>query len=59
MAVAQPLGSKAVEVLDFDEPTAGKEGVIAWQIHNRGLFDEYKDITIEVDPAEDGLITVK
>ena len=59
MAVAQPLGSKAVEVLDFDEPTAGKEGPVAWQMHNRGLFDEYKDITIEVEPAEDALITIK
>lgn len=59
MAVAQPLGSSAVEVLDFNEPSAGKEGPIAWQMHNRGLFDEYKDISIEVDPAGDELITVK
>jgi hypothetical protein len=59
MAVAQPVGSKAVEVLDFDEPTAGKEGPIAWQMHNKGLFDEYKDVTIEVDPAGDDLLTVK
>jgi len=59
MAVAQPPGSKAVEVLDFNEPGAGQEGPIAWQTHNRGLFDEYKDITIEVDPADDELKTVK
>jgi hypothetical protein len=59
MAVAQPLDSKAVEVLDFNEPSAGKAGPIAWQMHNRGLFDEYKDITIEVDPAETELITVR
>jgi hypothetical protein len=26
MAVAQPVDSKAVEVLDFNEPSAGKEG---------------------------------
>jgi hypothetical protein len=25
------------------------------QMHNAGLFDEYKDITIEVDPVRDGL----
>jgi hypothetical protein len=59
MAVAQPPGSPAVEVLDFNVPDAGKTGPIAWQIHNAGLFDEYKDVTIEVDPPDDRLITVK
>ena len=58
MAVAQPPGSKAVEVLDFNDATAGKTGPIAWQMHNAGLFDEYKDVTIEVDPKDDNLITV-
>lgn len=57
MAVAQPLGSKAVEVLKFNDPAAGKSGPIAWQMHNPGLFDEFKDVTIEVNPKEDGLIT--
>jgi hypothetical protein len=23
-------------------------GPIAWQMHNAGLFDEFKDVTIEV-----------
>ena len=32
---------------------------IGWQMHNRGLFDKYKEITIEVDPVENDLITVK
>lgn len=59
MAVAQPPGSKAVEVLDFNVPEAGKTGPIAWQMHNKGLFDEYKDVTIETDPPVDELITVK
>jgi hypothetical protein len=59
MAVAQPPDSKAVEVVDFHDPTAGKTGPFAIQIHNRGLFDEYKDITVEVDPKDDELITVK
>ncbi len=58
MAVAQPPGSPAVEVLDFNVPEAGKAGPIAWQMHNKGLFDEYKDVSIEVDPKEDRLITV-
>ncbi len=47
MAVAQPPGSRAVEVLDFKDAAAGKAGPIAWQMHNAGLFDEYKDVTIE------------
>ena len=42
MSVAQPLGSNAVEVLSFQD--AGRVGPIAWQMHNAGLFDEYKDV---------------
>jgi hypothetical protein len=57
MAVAQPVGSKATEVLDFKDASAGRVGPIALQMHNAGLFDEYKDMTIEVDPKVDGLIT--
>jgi len=57
MAVAQPPGSKAVEVLDFKDAPAGRVGPIALQMHNAGLFDEYKDISIESDPEEDALIT--
>jgi hypothetical protein len=49
MAVAQPPGSKAVEVLEFKDPNAGKAGPIAWQMHNAGLFDEYKDVSIEAE----------
>jgi hypothetical protein len=56
MAVAQPLGSKAVEVLAFQDPAAGKAGPIAWQMHNAGLFDEFKDVTIEVDPTDELLL---
>jgi Domain of Unknown Function (DUF1080) len=59
MAVAQPVGSKAVEVLGFDIPEAGKTGPIAWQMHNKGLFDEYKDVRIEINPMDAELITLK
>jgi len=58
MAVAQPVGSKAVEVLSFNVPEAGKVGPIAWQMHNKGLFDEYKDVRIEINP-KDELLTTK
>ena len=59
MAAAQPPGSKAVEVLDFKDAKAGKVGPIAWQMHNAGLFDEYKDVTIEADPKDDRLVTLE
>jgi hypothetical protein len=59
MAVAQPVGSKAVEVLQFRRSEAGQEGPIAWQMHNAGLFDEYKDVSIEVEPEEFDLISVR
>jgi hypothetical protein len=59
MAVAQPVGTRAVEVLVFHDPTAGKAGPIAWQMHNKGLFDEYKDVRIEENPAQNRLITTE
>ncbi len=59
MAVAQPVGTKAVDVLRFKGPDAGRTGPIAFQMHNRGLFDEYKDVRIETDPKSDELITTK
>jgi hypothetical protein len=58
MAVAQPPGAKAVEVLSFNSPAAGKTGPIAWQMHNPGLFDEYKNVIVETDPSEE-LTTMK
>jgi Domain of Unknown Function (DUF1080) len=56
MAIAQPIGSKAVDVLHFRNPKAGKVGPIAWQMHNAGLFDGFKEVTIEVNPTEDELL---
>ena len=57
MAVAQPVGSKAVEVLTFKDPTAGRKGPFALQMHNKGLLDEYANIAIEENPTNDDLIT--
>jgi len=59
LAVAQPVGSAATEVARFKDPAAARSGPIGLQMHNGGLFDEYKDIVIEVDPPADRLITVK
>jgi hypothetical protein len=59
MAVAQPIGTQAVEVLRFKVEEAGKEGPIAWQMHNKGLFDEFKDVRIEIDPKTDEFLTTR
>jgi hypothetical protein len=59
MAVAQPVGSKAVEVLRFKDAAAGRIGPIAWQMHNATLLDEFKDVEIEVDPQVNELITTR
>jgi hypothetical protein len=59
MAVAQPPGSKAVEVLDFDVAEAGRKGPFALQMHNKGLFDEYTNIAIEENPTNFDFLTTK
>ena len=59
MAVAQPAGTRAIENLVFHDPAAGKAGPIALQMHNAGLFDEFRDLRIEIDPPEDRLLTVE
>jgi hypothetical protein len=59
MAVAQPVGTRPLEVLDFLDSTAVRAGPIALQMHNALLFDEYKDIRVEVDPVEKKLITLE
>lgn len=56
MAVAQPVGTRGVANLSFHDPAAGRTGPIAWQMHNAGLFDEFKDVRIEIDPADDQLL---
>jgi hypothetical protein len=57
MAVAQPPGAKAVEVLTFKDPAAGRKGPIAFQMHNRGLYDEFANVAIEVNPVHFKLMT--
>ena len=59
MAVAQPVGTRAIENLRFNDITAGRRGPIAWQMHNRGIFDEFKDVTVEINPVVDDLLTIR
>ena len=58
-----PEGGKGLDALggiQFQPPNGG-----SWDYrprHNnsgKGLFDEYKDVRIEVDPKEDDLVTVR
>jgi hypothetical protein len=47
-----PLGAgaatcKGIEVLRFQDPTAGRVGPLAIQIHNSGIQDEYKNLYFE------------
>jgi hypothetical protein len=58
MAVAQPVGTRSLELLYFKDPAVGKSGPIALQMHNALLFDEYRDIRIEINPKEEKLITL-
>lgn len=58
MAVAQPVGTRGVENLWFRDPAAGRPGPIAWQMHNAGLFDEFKDVRVEINPPDDRLLLV-
>ncbi|AWI08492.1 family 16 glycoside hydrolase [Ereboglobus luteus] len=59
MAVAHPAMEKPREVLRFSDPAAGKTGPIALQMHNAGLFDEFKDIAIEIDPDVNELLMLR
>jgi hypothetical protein len=59
MAVAQPVGMKAYKILEFKDPTAGQRGPIAWQMHNKGLFDEFKDVRIEENPVENKFLLIE
>ncbi|MCX6143064.1 MAG: DUF1080 domain-containing protein [Ignavibacteriales bacterium] len=59
MAVAQPVGTRPIEVLDFHDSTAVRAGPIALQMHNALLFDEYRMIRIETNPKEKRLITLE
>ncbi len=38
---------KATEVLDFKDPTAGRVGPLAIQVHNGGIQDEYRSLYVE------------
>jgi hypothetical protein len=49
---------QAMEVLHYTDPT-NKKGPFTLQMHNAGLFDEFKDIYVDTDPVGDDLISTK
>jgi 3-keto-disaccharide hydrolase len=59
MAVAQPVGTKGIVNLVYTNAEAGKTGPFALQMHNGGLFDEYRNVRVEIDPKDDKLITAE
>ena len=59
-AIEGQADCKAIQVLAFHDPAlAGTSSPFCIQIHNSGLYDEYKDIYVEDNPASDELITTK
>ena len=59
MAAAQPVGTKGIVNLVYENAEAGKTGPFALQMHNGGLFDEYRNVRVEIDPKDDKLITAE
>ena len=60
MAVAQPVGSKAVESARWSSKKRGALVSFALaKMRNQGLSDEYANIAIEENPKRDELITLK
>lgn len=57
--ITGPTPCKAIEVLDFKDPTVTKKGPFSIQIHNNGIFDEYKDLAVDPSPIGDDLISTK
>lgn len=57
-ATAGPCGG-ARELVRWKEAGWAKKSPWGFQVHNTGLHDEYRNITIEVDPAVRDLITTR
>ena len=59
-ACAQPVGTKATEVIRFqDAKIPNVPSYFAILCHTGGEVDEYKDITVEINPTVNDLITTK
>jgi hypothetical protein len=47
---------KGVEIVDFKDPTAGLEAPLAFQVHNAGMVEEFKNIAIESPVAAPNML---
>ena len=47
---------KGVELVDFKDPTAGLEAPLAFQVHNAGMIEEFKNISIESPVAAPSML---
>jgi Domain of Unknown Function (DUF1080) len=47
---------KGVEIVDFKDPTAGLEAPLAFQVHNAGMIEEFKDVSLESPVAAPGTL---
>jgi hypothetical protein len=52
-----PTPCKGIEVLDWTGP--GRKHPFDIMMHNKGLFDEYRDIWVELNPTEPGLLSMQ
>ena len=43
---------KGVEIVDFKDPTAGIVAPVAFQVHNAGMIEEFKDVYLESPVAD-------
>lgn len=43
---------KGIEIVDFKDPTAGKMAPLALQVHNAGMIEEFKNLSVESPVAD-------
>jgi Domain of Unknown Function (DUF1080) len=43
---------KGIEIVDFKDPTAGKTAPLALQVHNAGMIEEFKNLSVEAPVAD-------
>ena len=47
---------KGIEIVDFKDSTAGKQAPLALQVHNAGMIEEFKNLSVESPVADPGTL---
>jgi Domain of Unknown Function (DUF1080) len=47
---------KGIEIVEFKDPTAGKQAPLALQVHNAGMIEEFKNLSVESPVADPGTL---